>query len=156
MSIRGDRRAVSVTVGYILMLVVAMLLMGTVLAGANGLLEGQTERVVDEELTVVGTQLSATLTETDRLAQVARDDANATGGDVAVSRTARLPDRVAGSGYLIEIDTGEIVLSASNPDVEVTVPFPDTEVGIDPTDELSGGDLVIEYDPAADRLEVTG
>jgi len=152
--LRRDRRGVSVTVGYVLMLVVAMLMMATLLTAASGLMEGQSERVIDEELTVIGNQLAANLNEADRLAQVARADADTTGGSVTVRRTARLPDRVAGTGYLIEIGSGTITLSTTNPTVEVTVSYPETDVAIASTGQLTGSDVRIVYDYSDDELDV--
>jgi len=149
-----DRRAVSVTVGYILMLTVAMLLMGVLLAGASGLMESQSKQVINDELTVIGNQLASNIHEADRLATVAAADSNATGEDGVVDLTVRLPHRVAGSGYLIAVDNETITLSTSNPDVEVTVRYPEPETEIAPNGRLSGGDLRISYDPAETHLEV--
>lgn len=152
--LRRDRRGVSVTVGYVLMLIVATLIMGTLLTATSGLVEGQSEQVIDEELTVIGNQLAGNLNEVDQLAQVAREDANTTGGPVTVRRTAQLPDTVAGTGYLIEIDPGTITLSTTNPDVEVTVSYPEPDADIASASRLAGGDVQIVYDYSADELEV--
>jgi len=149
-----DRRAVSVTVGYVLMLGVAMLLMGALLAGASGLMESRSSQVASDQLTVVGDQLAAALGSTDRMAQVAREDAAAAGTTPTVGHTVDLPRRVAGSGYRIAVDDGRITLRRSNPDVEVTVSYPDTRVPVESTN-VSGGRLRIQYDPTADHLEVT-
>ena len=152
--LRVDRRGVSVTVGYVLMLAVAMLLMGALLAGASGLMESRSAQVAGDQLTVVGDQVAAALGSTDRLAQVAREDAAATGTTPTVGRTVDLPRQVAGSGYRIAIDNGTITLRRSNPDVEVTVDYAATRVPVEPTN-VSGGQLRIQYDPTADQLEVT-
>lgn len=159
-----DRRAVSVTVGYVLMLVVAGLLLGTILTAGSGLLQGQSEQVVDDELTVVGSQLASNLHEADRLAQVAHQDSNATGTSTGVvSLDVGLPETVAGTGYRIEIDAETITLRTSNPTVETTVSYPATAVPVDAAGELSGGDLRVTYDPSPPgspvsdgRLEVDG
>lgn len=159
----GDCRAVSVTVGYVLMLVVATLLLGTLVTAAGGLIEQQSEAVIDDELTVIGNQLASNLHEADRLAQVAHRDANATasGGAGRVVLDVRLPQRVAGSGYLIEVDGGTITLNTSNPDVSVVVGYPETVVPVDAGGQFSGGDVRVVYEvtdpsgpPSAGRLEV--
>jgi len=150
-----EKRAVSVTVGYILMLTVAMLLMGVLLAGASGLMDSQSQQVINDELTVIGNQLASNIHEADRLATVTAADSNATGEDGTVDLTVRLPNRVAGSGYIITVDDETITLSTSNPSVEVTVRYPDPKTDIEPSGRLSGGDLRISYDPEETHLEVS-
>jgi len=163
---RRDRRGVSVTVGYVLMLAVAGLLLGVLLTAGGGLLQGQSEQVVDDELTVIGSQLAANIHEADRLAQVAHDDANTTAATGSVELDVELPQRVAGTGYRIEIRNGTISLLTSNPTLNVTVRYPETTVPVETVDsggQLDGGDLRIVYEtpPAgspveAGRLEVRG
>jgi len=145
--LRADCRGVSVTVGYILMLSVAALLLGVVLTGAGGLMESQSQQVVSDELTVIGDQLASNIHEADRLAQVGSADANATGSEPTVDLTVRLPDRVAGTGYLVAVDNETITLSTSNPNVEVTVGYPEpaTELSTE-SDQVAGGDIRIEYE----------
>jgi len=152
--LREDRRAVSVTVGYILMLSVAALLLGVVLTGAGGLMESQSKQVVSDELTVVGNQLASNIQEADRLATIAAADAEATDEEGSVDLTVRLPDRVAGTGYLVEIDDETITLSTTNPDVEVTVTHPETDRELADSDRLSGGDIRFVYNTSDDLLEV--
>jgi len=149
--LRADRRAVSVTVGYILMLSVAALLLGVVLTGAGGLMESQSQQVVSDELTVIGDQVAANIHEADRLAQVGSAD----DGESTVELTVRLPQQVAGTGYLVDVDNDTITLSTSNPDVEVTVGYPDpaTELSAE-NDQVAGGDIRIVYDADDDQLEV--
>jgi len=150
MSVAADRRGVSVTVGYILMLTVAMLLMGVLLAGAGGLMESQSQQVIDDELTVIGNQLASNIHEADRLAVVGAADTD----EPTVDLTARLPDRVAGTGYLVDIDSDTITLSTSNPNVEVTVDYPEPDTELAPSDQVAGGDLRLVYNSTDDQLEV--
>ena len=142
----GDTRAVSVTVGYILTLAVAALLLGVLVTGASGLLAGQSEIVVGDELDVVGNQLAANIDEADQLARIARDDANASETDGRVVLDVQLPDRVSGSEYDIEIDDGMITLEALNPEVTVEVDYPETEMTIDAPDRFRGGSIQLVYD----------
>ncbi len=153
--LRADCRAVSVTVGYILMLAVAMLLMGVLLTGAAGLMESQSQQVINDELTVIGNQLASNIHEADRLAVIAAADADASGEDGTVELTVRLPQQVAGTGYLVSIETETITLSTTNPDVEVTVSYPETETEIHSNDRLASGDLEISFDPEETHLEVS-
>lgn len=152
--LREDQRAVSVTVGYILMLSVAALLLGVVLTGAGGLMESQSKQVVSDELTVVGNQLASNIQEADRLATIAAADAEATDREGTVNLTVRLPQQVAGTGYLVEIDDETITLSTTNPDVEVTVTHPETDRELADSDRLSGGDIRFVYNTSDDLLEV--
>lgn len=140
-----DRRAVSVTVGYILMLAVAMLLMGVLLSGAGGLMESQSKQVIDDELTVIGNQLASNIHEADRLAVVGAADTDTAGGEPTIDLTVRLPRQVAGTGYLVDIGNETITLSTSNPDIEVTVSYPEPETDLEKR-QVSGGDLRIDYD----------
>lgn len=141
-----DRRAVSVTVGYVLMLAVAALLMGTLLTAAGGLMENRSEQVVDDQLTVIGTQLASNIHEADRLAQVAHADANTTSASGTISLDVRLPRQVAGTGYLIEITADTIILQSSNPNVNVSVSYPETIVPVSTGRQFTGGDVRIVYE----------
>jgi FlaG/FlaF family flagellin (archaellin) len=154
MSLHRDRRAVSVTVGYVLMLAVAALLMGTLLTAGSGLIEGRSEQVVDDQLTVVGTQLASNIHEADRLAQVAHADANRTAANGTINLEVRLPRQVAGTGYLVEITADTIILESSNPDVNVSVSYPDTAVPVSTTGQFNGGDVRIVYNTSSNILRV--
>lgn len=152
---RRDRRGVSVTVGYVLMLAVAGLLLGVLITAGGGLLEGQSEQVVDDELTVIGSQLAANIHEADRLAQVAHADANTTAATGSVELDVGLPRQVAGRGYLIEVRNGTISLLTSNPAMNVTVSYPETTVPVTTDGQLNGGDLRIVYEtpPTGEPIE---
>lgn len=157
-SMRRDTRAVSVPVGYALTLVVGALLLGVVITATTGLIGGQSQQVVDDELTVVGDQLAANVDEADGLAAAARDDADASGSDGRVVLEVDLPRRVSGTDYLVEIDDedgdgGTITLEATNPSVVVEVDYPDTTLGVNNTDRFSGGPIELVYD-GGDAIEV--
>ena len=139
MSDRFDDRAVSVTVGYVINLaIVAVLVTGLIVAG-GGVLEGQTDRVIEDELEVIGQQVASNLMGADRLARANETDEP----DELVVR-ADLPQRTAGVGYTMTVDDGEIVLETRNPDVTVTVPFR-TELEVSES-SVDGGPIRTEYD----------
>jgi FlaG/FlaF family flagellin (archaellin) len=144
--LREDRRAVSVTVGYVLTLAVAALLLGTLVTATTGLVTDQSRTVIDDELTVVGDQLAANIDEADRLARVAREDAADSGTDGAVALDVSLPRRVSGSEYFVEIDGGTITLEATNPSVVVEVAYPEPTLDIDAPDRFRGGPIELGYD----------
>lgn len=149
----ADKRAVSVTVGYILTLSVAALLLGVLVTGASGVLAGQSETVVGNELEVLGNQLGANIDEADQLARIARDDTTASGTDGRVVLDVQLPSRVSGSEYDIEISDETITLEALNPEVTVEVGYPATTLELDAPDRFRGGSIQLVYD-GGDTLEV--
>lgn len=153
--LRRDRRGVSVTVGYVLMLAVAGLLLGTLLTAGGVLIEGQSEQVIDDQLTVIGSQLASNIHEADRLATVAHADANTTSATGRLSLDVRLPRRVGGTGYLIEIENETITLQTSNPTVNVTVDYPETTVPVSTSGQVTGGDLRIVYETPSAGEAVT-
>lgn len=153
LELRGDRRAVSVTVGYVLTLAVGALLLGALVTATTGLVTDQSRTVIDDELTVVGDQLAANIDEADHLARVARDDANASGTDGTVELDVDLPRRVSGSEYFVEVDGGTITLEATNPSVVVEVHYPDPALSINAPSRFRGGPIELVYDGGS-TLEV--
>lgn len=149
----GDDRAVSVTVGYIINLSIAAILVSGLLIVTSGVVETRSERVIQGELQVIGQQTTAALMSADRLAQIAAADGD---GSVngAVELTVELPPAVAGSGYTVDVNASASVveLTSTRPEVSVIVPYRnDTAVA---AATLSGGDVRIVYDAAEERLEV--
>lgn len=144
----NDERGVSVTVGYVLNVAIATLLISGLLVAGSGLVESQTKQVTTDELAVVGQQLADELSSADRL--------NRSGEVSTLSIRTDLPRRTAAGGYTIDIETdgddGTIELRTSSPEVSVTVPFRiDSELR---DSRLSGGPVRIEYDEADGTLEV--
>ncbi len=145
---RNDDRAVSVTVGYVLNVAVAAMLITGLLVGGGGLVESQTKQVTSDELTVIGQQLADELSSADRL--------NRSGETSTLSIRSELPRRTAAGGYTVDIeangDGGTIELRTNSPEVIATVPFRvDSDIR---EGQVAGGPVRIEYDAANDRLEV--
>jgi hypothetical protein len=143
-----DDRAVSVAVGYVLNLAIAAALLSALLVAGSGLIDDQTQRVTDDELSVAGHQLAEELSSADRLVRA---------GDAAeVSIRVRLPDRVAAGGYEIEIDhrgsddRGTVELRSTSPEIVASVPFRSATGVANAT--VDGGSVRIEY--AGGDLEV--
>lgn len=148
----GDDRAVSTTLGYVLNLAVATLLLTGLLVAGGGLVEDQRERATRAELRVLGQQLAADLAAADRLAAAADP-----GDTVRVDRD--LPATVTGSTYAIEVVGGTdpaLVLDAERFDVTVRVSLAvETELE---SSSVTGGTVRVVYgdfdaDPAGE-LEV--
>lgn len=150
---RSDERAVSITVGYALNLVVAAVLVAGVLTATGGMVEDRRESAVRTELSVLGQRVAADLSSADRLAQVATDDP---GANPSVSVETTLPRRVAGTHYEVVVGTSpaELVLRSDSPEVTVTVAYHSATAVRETT--VRGGDLriVLNAEPNPNRLEV--
>ncbi|WP_232688389.1 DUF7266 family protein [Halobacterium zhouii] len=136
----GDSRAVSTTVGYVLNLGVATILVTTLLLSAGTLVENQRQAAARTELSVVGERVASDLATADQLARASD------GGTVRL--VVRVPERVVGSTYEIRVNqTGDerVVLVASDPDVRVTVPF-DSETTVPATIQPSGAFVIVYND----------
>lgn len=143
-----DDRATSIQIGYTLSLAITALLISGLLIATGGLVESRQEQTIRSELTVVGERVATNLMSADRLAS--------TGGSNAEVRvTVSLPDRVAGSGYRVTVNSStsppQLVLTSTDPAVTVTVPF-ETTTTVD-AGTVSGGDVRIVLTPSG-TLEV--
>lgn len=151
-----DDRAVSSALGYVLSLgVTVILITGLLLAGGN-FVDGERTSITRTELDVVGQRLASQLSSADRAAMTA-------GTDGRLEIEARLPDRVAGTEYEIEIGTPPgsgkttLALSTRAPDVSVAVTVRTTTPIRNAT--VNGGSVRIAYvdsdgDSEKDVLEV--
>lgn len=133
-----NERAVSVTVGYIINLSIATMLIAGLLTSTAGVVDAEREQAIRSQLDVVGERLAADLMTADRLVQ--SSDASTT-----VELETRLPSDAAGASYQITISaTGSqstITLSTNRPAVERQVTFKN-ETNIQ-SGTVSGGDVVI-------------
>lgn len=139
-------RGVSTTVGYVLNLAVALLLVTGLLVAAGTFVGDQRERAARDELQVTGARLAASLESVDRLAET---------GQTARLETP-LPRQVAGRDYRIRVNGTDtsITLSIEDPDVSVTVQFrTDTPVE---TRTVDGGRVAVVFvpGPSGGHLEV--
>lgn len=143
--IDGTDRAVSTTIGYVLGLVIASLLIsGLFIAGGNAL-ETQRETAVESGLEASGERIATGFSDADRLVESAR------GGEVTVAVAVEAPERIASGGYAIRVTggtdgplyTNEIELEGSGGSITHTVRFrshtPVSDRSID------GGTVVIRY-----------
>lgn len=148
-SICRDDRAVSITVGFVLNLAIASLLLSALLIGGSGMIDRQTRDVTGDELSVTGQQLAEKLLSADRLVRA--------GETVDLSIRSDLPTRTAAGSYLIEIEhedaEGTIELRSTDPVVTTSVRFR-SETDVDSA-TVNGGPVRIAYDPGEDQLVVT-
>ena len=116
-------RAVSVTLDYILMLMIATVLFAGIVSVSGILIDGQVEAGLHDELTATGEKLAADIQDVERLYI-------ASGSEASINLTSQLPAHVGGHQYSITVDeTGEALeLATSNPDVVVIIPIAATQV----------------------------
>ncbi|MFB6223993.1 MAG: hypothetical protein ABEH86_10045 [Haloarcula sp.] len=147
-------RATSTAVGYVLTLGITLLLVVSLLSVSVSIVETERTRTVNSELSVLGNRLASELTTADSLVRAADDPHT-------VTLTTELPDRVAQGQYRIQIDeqatTGayaryKIILESDVAETSVVVALK-TGTAIEET-TISGGSVVVSYDPSSDTLEV--
>ena len=131
-------RGLSTTVGYVLNLVVATVLIAGLLTATAGVVEHRQQAAVRTELGVVGQRLAANLMAADRLAVVGGDSGR-------VSLVTSLPEQVAGVRYTVAVNASRhasyVTLTAQHPDVVVRVRFRnETRVG---NATLHGGPVTV-------------
>jgi hypothetical protein len=144
-----EDRAVSTTLSYTLTLAISAILVSGLLLAGGSYVDSQRDQVVRDELTIVGQQLAAGMERADRLVEAGIDNSNL---DVQV--TQEFPDRVTGSGYRVEVDGSNsvITLESTESDISVDVGFTTSTDVADSSAE--GGTIEIDYDESADALEV--
>lgn len=91
----ADERAVSFTVGYVLTVAIAVLLVGGMFVSVGQVVGDERMRTIQAEAEVVGDQTAAGLMAADRLVQ--------RGDRTNVSIDLRLPTRLAGQSYSITL-----------------------------------------------------
>lgn len=155
-------RAVSTVVGYVLTLGIVAILVSTLMVSFAPFVTNQQQDTAGSALAVFGNDLAGDIDSADRLATRA-------GTDGAVSVRTRLPDRVGGSHYEIEIDQVGVrdTPGGTAYDYEITLRTVDFDTNVivsvrtrtpveqrTGTDALDGGTLLILYDAADDQLVI--
>lgn len=145
-------RAVSTALSYALILGIVTLLLTGLTAGFAPLVSNQQVAGTHTTLEVLGNDVASDISSVDRLAVTA-------GTDGTVVLRTRLPDRVGGSPYQIEIDETdgerlyEITLRSPEYETSATVRVRTrAEIDVDAIDTLDGGNLEIATD--GERLVV--
>lgn len=142
-------RAVSTAVSYALILGIVTLLLVVLTTGFAPLVESQQAGATHTTLEVFGNDVAGDIASADRLAVAA-------GSNGTVALRTRLPDRVGGSPYEIEIDEAnetddeqlyEITLTSIDHETSATVQVrTQTEIDVEAMDTLDGGHLEISFD----------
>lgn len=144
MTDRRDRGQ-AITLNYTLGIAIATVLVTGLLIAGGGFVQDQRERAARAELRVIGQQIASDVEAADRL--VASTD-----GDANVSIARRLPTKVAGSTYDVE------VVAESDPYIRLTATDPDVEVEVEVTNQtavegsaISSSRVLVNY-TAANKL----
>jgi hypothetical protein len=144
-----SRRAVSTTLGYVLMLAVASLLVVGLITAGSGFVSDQREEVIRGELEVLGQQLASDIMAADRM--VESGVSNPSGVRIRQQR----PDDVTGVPYRITLVDGSdpvLQLNTTQPSVAVTVELTTTtSLG---QSSVNGGDVAVVYDTGANELVI--
>ena len=151
-TVAADRdRGVSPVVAYVLTLGISSLLVAGLLIAAGGYVETQREATSRSELRVLGQQVSADIAAADRMTR--------TEGSTEVSISRDLPERVVNSQYSLSVRND--ANGPTNPYLQLTTVEPNVTVDVGVASEtavgrstISGGEMVVEYDGAADELVV--
>jgi hypothetical protein len=153
----GDERAVSVTVGYVMTLAIGAILLSGVAIGVGGVVESQTERTVESDLSVLGQTAAANVESADRLARASEidrsTDPRATAATVSI--VVRLPDQIAGIPYEITVDNDAVTLRTERPETTLVVDHA-ARLNVTPA-AVRGGSIQVTYSstgPDAGNLTV--
>jgi len=147
----SDSRAVSTTLGYVLALAIATLLVTGLIIAGGSYVDSQREQVVRDELTVVGQQLAADIERADRLVR-AGDPGPSNAVTVRVNQT--FSNSVTGANYRVTLEPSEqeLVLNTTRPEVGIRIGLTtETDLG---ESTVGGGTVQIRYDQGDDHLEV--
>lgn len=143
-------RAVSSTVGYVMALAIATVLVTGLLISGASFVDDQRERVIEQELDVVGQHLSGNIEQVDRMVR-ASDESDPT---ARINQTFNR--QVTGASYSIELVAGSptvLHLNASDSDVSTTVNVTNQT---DVSDSFaSGGEVTVRYNATSTMIEVT-
>lgn len=131
-----DARGVSFTVSYVLTLGITVLLVAGVLFTAGQVVSDQRRLAIEDEGTVVGDEVAASVMATDRLARH--------GSDTAVTVGVDLPRLLADRPYTIELTADAVVVETTDPQVRIEVPLANQSTVRSET--VAGGDLQVVYE----------
>ena len=157
MSFRTDDRAVSIAVTHVLAIGITTILIGGLILGASGLLQGEQDRAADRELQAIGENMANEIVTATATAQ----ERNLSSTEVRTNH----PLSVTGQSYRVELEEDQsdlggactvqdrldqgvydacLVLTADTVEREVPLKLPDN---VEPDGgSASGENIVIEYD----------
>lgn len=131
-------RGVSVTLDYIMMLMIATVLLAGVVSVSGFLIDQQVDRGIEDEMTATGEKLAADVQSVEQLVNASNTS------ETTVQLEVDLPNHVSGERYRISYNesTGEFTLATSSPDIDVQIPVQSDRL-VSTEDAISGGEVVI-------------
>lgn len=136
-----ENRAVSTTIGYVLTLAIASILVAGLVSAGGSVVDSHRDATLREELSVVGQEVSGGIAMADRLVR------SSDGGTQSVELTQQLPRSIVGKPYTIALKNPSdpyLVLASSGTDVSVRV-YVETSTPVAES-SVSGGPVRIVYD----------
>lgn len=143
----NEERGVSVTLSYILMLIIATIVFVGVVSTAGVIIDAQTDHAMYEQLGVAGQTLAADLHNADRLMNIEGTE------EISVKLRSNLPESIVDHPYQIIVNgtANEIVLKTEQPDIETSVSFQAQHIS-EGEMVVDGGVITIQND--GDQLEI--
>lgn len=138
-----DIRGVTFTVSYVLTLGITVLLVAGVLITAGQVVQDQRELAIEDEATVVGDEVAASVMAADRLVRE--------GNNGAVTIGVDLPRTLADRTYTITLTSDAVVVETTSPQVRLEVPL--RSVTTIQSETVAGGDLRVVYESGSVTIE---
>jgi hypothetical protein len=141
-------RAVTVTLNYVLVLSITATLVAGLLFAGGTFVEDQRERVIEDELNVVGNHIAGDVEQVDRMVRASSGTPDRAEVNQTFQRT------VSGTTYSVELQSNpdQMVLTANSPEVTVTVAVT-VQTDIQESSAF-GGDTSVQYDPDSDTVVI--
>jgi len=144
----GSDRGVTVTLNYILVLSITAVLVSGLLVAGGTFIEDQRERVIEDELNVIGSHIAGDVEQVDRMVRAGGGTVDRAEINQSFQRT------LSGTTYNVRLEPNpdRVVLASNSPGVTVSV-----NVTVRTDIEASfavGGDTSVQYDTTADRLVI--
>jgi hypothetical protein len=143
-----DDRGISITLNYVLVLGISATLVAGLLVAGGTFVEDQRERVIEDEMNVVGNHIAGDIEQVDRMVR-----AGVTKPDQAVINQT-FQRTVSGTTYNVELESSpdQVVLTSNSPSVTVEIPV---TVQTDVRESFAfGGETAVQYDDSADALVI--
>lgn len=141
-------RGVSITLNYVLVLGISATLVAGLLVAGGTFVEDQRERVIEDEMNVVGNHIAGDIEQVDRMVQVGATEPS----QVRINQTFQRT--VSGTTYNVELESSpdQVVLTSNSPSVTVEIPV---TVQTDIQESFAfGGETSVQYDDSADALVI--
>jgi hypothetical protein len=152
----------STTVEYSITILIGFLVLSGAASTLSGVVDDRDERVTEEHLEHVGTQISTIMTHHSE-AEDTHNTHNGAMSSVGVSSSTTYssstvvdePPEINGERYTVQVDSDgeELILEAADVGVTATVPLNDN-VNADPLSGGVGGRLVVVYNETSDQVRL--